>query len=368
MRVVDLLQSMPGLGKVRARQTDGAARHRREPPGPRARHQAGRRARDGVRARRVTEPAQRRRTRLVVLAGPTAVGKGTRRGRHPRAPPRGLDLGLRHHPAAAAGRGATASTTGSSPTRSSTGWSPSDDLLEWAVVHGAAPLRHPARARSSWRWPPAARRCSRSTSRARARCARRCPRRSSSSWRRRRGRSWSAGWSAAAPRTRRSGSAGWPRAREELAAEPEFDVIIVNREVHAAAEELVALMTGHLGPHHLRRLVRLRVSAPTHRRRGRHQPLDRRPADQDRQQVQAGPLQRQARPADQRLLLPARRGPAGVRRPARGHPRAGEAALDRAARDQRRPADLRGRRPGRAGRRGGRRQGRRRSTPALADS
>ena len=31
-------------------------------------------------------------------------------------------------------------------------------------------------------------------------------------------------------------------AREELAAEPEFDVTIVNREVHEAAEQLVALM------------------------------------------------------------------------------------------------------------------------------
>ena len=35
-------------------------------------------------------------------------------------------------------------------------------------------------------------------------------------------------------------------AREELAAEAEFDVTVVNHEVHAAAEELVALMT--LGP------------------------------------------------------------------------------------------------------------------------
>jgi guanylate kinase len=33
-------------------------------------------------------------------------------------------------------------------------------------------------------------------------------------------------------------------AREELAAEPEFDVTIVNHEVHAAAEQLVALMVG----------------------------------------------------------------------------------------------------------------------------
>ena len=31
-------------------------------------------------------------------------------------------------------------------------------------------------------------------------------------------------------------------AREELAAEPEFDVTVVNHEIHAAADELVALM------------------------------------------------------------------------------------------------------------------------------
>ena len=33
-------------------------------------------------------------------------------------------------------------------------------------------------------------------------------------------------------------------AREELAAEPEFDVTVENTEVHLAAEELVALMEG----------------------------------------------------------------------------------------------------------------------------
>ena len=61
-------------------------------------------------------------------------------------------------------------------------------------------------------------------------------------------------------------------------------------------------------------------------------------------------MRRQACPPDQRLLLPARRGPARVRRPARGDPRPGEAAVDRAARDQRGPADLRAHRglvPGR---------------------
>jgi guanylate kinase len=36
-------------------------------------------------------------------------------------------------------------------------------------------------------------------------------------------------------------------ARVELAAEEEFDVTVVNSEIHDAAEELVALMVGHLG-------------------------------------------------------------------------------------------------------------------------
>ena len=41
---------------------------------------------------------------------------------------------------------------------------------------------------------------------------------------------------------RRNGSAGWRPHAGELAAEAEFDVTIVNHEVHAAAEELVALV------------------------------------------------------------------------------------------------------------------------------
>jgi guanylate kinase len=39
-------------------------------------------------------------------------------------------------------------------------------------------------------------------------------------------------------------------ARLELAAEEEFDVTVVNTEIHAAAEELVALMIGRPGPDH----------------------------------------------------------------------------------------------------------------------
>ena len=39
-------------------------------------------------------------------------------------------------------------------------------------------------------------------------------------------------------------------AREELAAEPEFDVTVVNRQIHAAGEELVELMRSGTSPGH----------------------------------------------------------------------------------------------------------------------
>ena len=45
---------------------------------------------------------------------------------------------------------------------------------------------------------------------------------------------------------RRSAPGGWRPREQELAAEAEFDVTIVNHEVHDAAEELVALMTAPL--------------------------------------------------------------------------------------------------------------------------
>ena len=45
-----------------------------------------------------------------------------------------------------------------------------DELLEWAVVH-RRPATAPRAARSRRRWPPAGRRCWRSTCRVRGRCA-----------------------------------------------------------------------------------------------------------------------------------------------------------------------------------------------------
>ena len=49
MQVSALLESMPGVGKVRARQLMERLRHRRDPSGPRPRHQPDRRARARVR-------------------------------------------------------------------------------------------------------------------------------------------------------------------------------------------------------------------------------------------------------------------------------------------------------------------------------
>ena len=156
MRVVDLLCSMPGRRQGAGPPADGADRHRREPPRPWSRHQAGRRARARVRPGRVSLTAARTRGRpgSPSWPGPRRSARGS------------VSADIRaHHPeiwisvsattrAPAARRAATASTTGSSPRRSSTAWSREDELLEWAVVHGAARYGTPARPGRGRRWRP----------------------------------------------------------------------------------------------------------------------------------------------------------------------------------------------------------------------
>ena len=192
----------------------------------------------------MTEPRptdSARRSRLVVLAGPTAVGKGTVaaavRETHPevwisvsattRAPRPGEQDGVHY-------------------------WFVSeeefdrmvaeDELLEWAVVHKAARYGTPRRpvevalaagrpamleidlqgARQVRRTMPAA-----------LFVFLKPP-----SWEELVRRLVGRGTETEEERTRRLVTA-----RDELAAEPEFDVTIVNHEVHAAAEQLVTLMT-----------------------------------------------------------------------------------------------------------------------------
>ena len=49
MKVVSVLESLPGVGKVKARRYMEDDRHQRHPPGPRARRSAARGAAQGVR-------------------------------------------------------------------------------------------------------------------------------------------------------------------------------------------------------------------------------------------------------------------------------------------------------------------------------
>ncbi len=178
--------------------------------------------------------------RLVVLAGPTAVGKGTVaaavRERHPEVwisisattrPPRAGEVDGVHY------------------------WFVSDEefdrmiaadeLLEWAVVHKSArygtPCR-PVREALAAEWPSmleidlqGARQVRNSMPEALFVFLK------PPSWEELVRRLVGRGTESEEERARRLETA-----REELAAEDEFDVTIINHEVHSAADDLVALM------------------------------------------------------------------------------------------------------------------------------
>ncbi|HXH79391.1 guanylate kinase [Nocardioides sp.] len=188
----------------------------------------------------MNEESTRPRSRLIVLAGPTAVGKGTVasevRRTHPEVwisvsattrPPRpGEENGVHYWFVsdadfdAMAGRG---------------------DLLEWAVVHGthrygtprgpvelALASGHPAMLEIDLQGA----RQVRETMPGAFFVFLAPP-----SWEELERRLIGRGTETAAERERRLETA-----RVEMAAESEFDLTVVNHEVHAAAEELVALM------------------------------------------------------------------------------------------------------------------------------
>ena len=181
-----------------------------------------------------------RPTRLVVLAGPTAVGKGTVaaavRERHPEVwisisattrPPRPGEVDGVHY------------------------WFVSDEefdrmieadeLLEWAVVHKAARYgtpRRPVQEALAAGWPSMLEIDLQGARLVRASMPDalfvflKPP-----SWDELVRRLVGRGTESEEERERRLATA-----REEMAAEDEFDATIVNHEVHAAADELVALM------------------------------------------------------------------------------------------------------------------------------
>jgi guanylate kinase len=189
------------------------------------------------------------RSRLVVLAGPTAVGKGT------------VAASVRtHHPEVWISVSATTRPARPGEVDGVHYWFVDDaefdrmidegELLEWAVVHRAArygtPRRPVEEALTAGR--PAlleidlqgARQVRASMPEALFVFLK------PPSWEELVRRLTGRGTETAADQARRLETA-----RDELAAEAEFDVTIVNHEVHAAAEELVALMSpvrGHERP------------------------------------------------------------------------------------------------------------------------
>jgi guanylate kinase len=186
----------------------------------------------------MAEPQRKRR--LVVLAGPTAVGKGS------------VAADIReHHPEVWISVSATTRPPRPGEQNGVHYWFVSDeefdrmvsdgDLLEWAVVHGthrygtprqpvdlALASGHPAMLEIDLQGA----RQVRETMPGALFVFLEPP-----SWDELVRRLVGRGTEDDAERERRLATA-----REELAARREFDVTIVNREVHAAAEELVALM------------------------------------------------------------------------------------------------------------------------------
>lgn len=189
----------------------------------------------------MTDAQHERRSRLVVLAGPTAVGKGTVAAEVRRS-----------HPEVWISVSATTRQPRPGEENGVHYWFVSDDefdrmiaegdLLEWAVVHKAARYGTPRQpvdlALASGR--PAmleidlqGARQVRETMPDALFVFLKPP-----SWDELVRRLVGRGTESEEERERRLATA-----REELAAESEFDVTIVNHEVHEAAEELVALMT-----------------------------------------------------------------------------------------------------------------------------
>jgi len=190
------------------------------------------------------------RSRLVVLAGPTAVGKGT------------VAADIReHHPEVWISVSATTRAPRPGEQDGVHYWFVSDEefdrmigageLLEWAVVHQAARYGTPRGAVETMLAD--GRRALLEIDLQGARQVRETMPEAlfvflkPPSWEELVRRLTGRGTESAEEQARRLETA-----LDELAAEEEFDVTIVNHEIHAAAEELVALMTdqvnGQQGP------------------------------------------------------------------------------------------------------------------------
>ena len=188
-----------------------------------------------------------RRSRLTVLAGPTAVGKGS------------VSADVRaHHPEIWISVSATTRSPRPGEEHGVHYWFVSeaefdrmveqDELLEWAVVHGrhryGTPRRPVEEALAAGRPalleidPQGARQVRKAMPEAFMVFL------APPSWEELVRRLVGRGTESEEERERRLATA-----RIELAEEPDFDATIVNHEIHDAAEELVALMVGRPGLH-----------------------------------------------------------------------------------------------------------------------
>ena len=162
-------------------------------------------------------------SRLVVLAGPTAVGKGTVSRSHPREPPERAAVGQRDHPPAASSARSTASHLLLRRRRQFDDMIERHEFLEYATVHNAYRYGTPR--------PPIDAALARGRSvlleidlqGARQVRAAMPARPDSSSCCRRPGRNWCADSSGAAPRMRSEQARRLATARVELRAQDEFD-------------------------------------------------------------------------------------------------------------------------------------------------
>ena len=169
LKVVSVLESLPGVGKVQARrlmeELDISESRRLRGLGATSASGCSTAPKIVPRAASIWQFV------LAVIAGPSGVGKGTDRPRAARAGPRLVVLGVGDTRAPAARARSTASTTASSARTSSRRCATQRRLPR--VVRGLRPLKGTPRApgRGST-WPPARTCCSRSTSRARWRSGR----------------------------------------------------------------------------------------------------------------------------------------------------------------------------------------------------